>query len=139
MSAISELKAAALAALLADAGVAALVDQRVYDIAPSDPRGNTRDVKTPFVYLALITFHYEEIGCGDGTTVRLRFHSVSQAAQRDEAWDVLTAVRTCLRNAEFIITGGMTPLRVVAGGEVLERAGDIIETFIDFDTTIATD
>lgn len=139
MSAAADVIQATLDALRADASLGVLIQQRVYDIPPADPRGSVNDVKTPFVYLGPITFRYDEVGCGDGSMMRLRFYAASLAAHRREAWDVITAVRVALRNRKFTLAAAtMSAFRVVAGGDVT-RPNGVQEAWVDIETLLTTD
>lgn len=139
VSVFAAFKTAVIDALKADAGVAALVDVRVYDLPPRDPRGTASDTKPPYIYCGPLNWRSEHTACAFVGTARLRLYFVSTDFGRDQAWRVHDAVILALAWKEFSLSGGhlMTGLRPVLGGDVTAPTAPK-ETFIDFETILSS-
>ena len=112
-SCFSAFKAALIAALKADSGVAAIVGANVYDEV------DRVSAVAPWVYLGPMGYRELAIG-GAAFEARLRVYCVSTKFDRDGAWTLHDAVRKALANTVLSLSGGhvASDLRVMAGGDV---------------------
>lgn len=114
------LQKALVAALKADAAVAALVGGRVFDQAPEG---------AAFPYLALGRCESRPMAAdGGGVEQRLSLAAVSLFAGSEEAKAVVAAVRACLHEARLEADGVRTATLRVSMTDVF-RAGDGRRTY----------
>jgi Protein of unknown function (DUF3168) len=116
----SALQKAVLAALKADAAVAALVGERVFDQAPEG---------TVCPYLALGRCESRPVAAdGGGVEQRMTLTGVSRFAGSEEAKAVAAAVRACLHEAVLEADGVRTATLRANFADVF-RAGDGRRTY----------
>jgi hypothetical protein len=86
------LQRAALAALAADAAVAALVGDRIHDAAP-------RAAAFPYVSFGEGTVRDWSTGTEEGAELRLVLHAWSRERGKRETWAILEALKAVLHDA----------------------------------------
>ncbi|MFC7399588.1 DUF3168 domain-containing protein [Chelatococcus sp. GCM10030263] len=92
------LQAAAVAALKADAALAALIAGRVFDrVEPN--------AVFPYVNLTGFQLVQDDADCVDGAEVFFDVHVWSQAVARTEAAEIAGAVRSVLHGADLVLPG----------------------------------
>lgn len=132
---------AVIAALRGDAGLVALVSDRVYDDIPRDA-----PPASPYCYLGPLGDQRVEVGAAieepaslvDAFTVRCRLYAVSTAFGRVQAWAVAHAMRKALRWQALPLDAPyemVEQIRVTAAGDVLDPLSPKA-VFIDLATTI---
>ena len=107
---------AAITRLKADAAVAALAGDRVFDEIAAD-----QFVDPPYLYSGPIGSARRDFGCATGWELRARFYVVSTDFGRLEAWAVLAAARAALDGATLVMTGfaQVGPVSVIAAGDIV--------------------
>jgi hypothetical protein len=93
-----ELQKAIVARLRADAGVTALVGQRVYDQVPTSPQ-------FPYVSLGPDQIALSRADCYDGSEINLQVDAWSRAVGFPEVKRIGDAVRAALQDAPLSLTG----------------------------------
>jgi hypothetical protein len=102
---VNAFKAALIAALQADAAVAAILGGRIYDEAPRDKRSDSADlVASPWAYLGPIAGNRVESDCGPGWLLRIRIYAASTDFGRDQAWDAMNAMLDAVESETFPLT-----------------------------------
>jgi hypothetical protein len=123
MNAVSALKAAVVAQLRADAGVAALVGPRIYDEVPSDSRGDQADAVAPWVYLGPVNLQRLEHGAAKAWVATMRLYCITLDPGRDSAWGLAGAVSLALDQTQPVLASGFTLIdefKEIAAGDVIE-------------------
>jgi hypothetical protein len=111
------LQRAVYAALVADATLAALVGDRVFDAPP-------RAAAFPYVTLGEARATDWSTGTESGSEHRLVVHVWSRSRGKTECWAVLAALRTALDDADLAVDGhALVSLRVAAEDVAQERDG----------------
>jgi|GEM_PF-1537776 len=90
---------AVIAALVADAGVGALVNDRIYAGPPDNPT-------YPFVNLNNLTARDGALKGWDGQEIFLEFRSISESVSDLETLQIHAAMRNALDDKSFALTGG---------------------------------
>ena len=116
MSAERALFAALREAVLADAGVAALVSERIYDDPPAD-------VVFPYVSLGRVESRPSEASGAPATEHAITLHVWSRYGGRAEALDVIAALRAALHNAPLTLEAHKLVLLLAQFADVF-RSGD---------------
>lgn len=134
---VSLTKGALVARLKADAGVAALVGARVFDIAPQDNR--SPKVIYPFIYLGPVGVRRGPTApCNDLVLdARFRLFVASSLSHRDQAWDVVEAAIEALAEYRADLGAGkaMSSLELADAGDVVNPV-EPVEAFADFTTRL---
>lgn len=107
---------AVIAALKADAGVTALVGQRIYDEPPTG-------VTFPYIHFSSIEPVPWDTSCTQGATVQIGLQAHSRATQgRVEATQIAEAVQTALhRNEGALTVAGYNLIEVIFQTYVTDR------------------
>ncbi len=92
------LQKAVYAALIADAGVGALIGDRIYDVAP-------RDVVFPYVTIGRMTVTDWSTGSEDGAEHRLTLDVWSRQHGKSECAAIAEAIRAVLHDAALTLDG----------------------------------
>jgi len=116
MSPERALIAAMREALLADAGVQALVAERVYDDPP-------QDVVFPYVTLGRVESRPADAASRDALEHAVTLHAWSQYGGRAETLDIISALRAALHNAPLEVEGHRLVLLLATFADVF-RSGD---------------
>jgi hypothetical protein len=127
--------------LKADAGVAAFVGAKVYDVVPGDKRGLPDDALAPWVYIGPISAPRFEDECFRAWAPRVRLYCASLAFDRGEAWAIAEAVDAALDQQVLTLAGGFTmasPLRAVESGDVIDPLSPRL-VYCDFTCVIYRD
>jgi hypothetical protein len=93
------LQGAAVAALKANAAVAALIGAKVYDRVPEQ-------LQAPYANVADFQTIQDDAACIDGTEIYFSVHCWSTAVGRVEAAKIAGAVQRCLHGAEPELADG---------------------------------
>jgi hypothetical protein len=111
------LQKAVHAALVADAGVGALVGDRIFDAAP-------RAATFPYVTLGDARATDWSTGTEDGSEHRLLLHVWSRERGKAECWAVLAVVEAALHDAALELDGhALVNLRIEAADVGIDRDG----------------
>lgn len=97
MSPELELQGVLVSTLKADAGVSALVADRVYDTVP-------RDAELPYISLGPMIATSDDAECINGFQISLQIDVWSQAVGLPECKRIVDAVRVSLRDTDLTLT-----------------------------------
>lgn len=98
MAAATELQRAVYAALVADAGLVALIGNRIYDHAPAN-------VRFPYITFGRASHYDWGTATEDGDEHIFTIHAWSRAKGRAEALAIMAAVRARLHDADLMLSG----------------------------------
>ena len=132
MSPETALLEAVQAALLANADVAALVGEKVFDAVPGDDQPGT----PPLIYAGPFNRRrYQDVAW----TVTGRFFVQSTGFDRREAWNIAETAIQAVDEIEPTLAGPFAVadmVRVSQAGDVLTKEGGFHSVFFDLTTTI---
>jgi hypothetical protein len=130
---------ALIAVLKADAGVEAVVADRIFDEVPEDERGLSL-AQPPYLYVGPVNTTRVELGAWPASAwrVRARLYAVSTAFGRLEAWSAAHAARKALEGVELTLDdpfAAQEPVTATQAGDVTEPLNPKA-VFVDLSTTI---
>ncbi|PNG27005.1 DUF3168 domain-containing protein [Methylocella silvestris] len=137
-SAIGEFVIALRAALKADAGVAAIVGAKVFDVVPGDKRGMPDDALAPWIYIGPVSAPRSEDECLRAWAPRVRIYCATTDFDRQSVWALADAVDAALDQKTLTLANGFTmasALRAVESGDVIDPLSPRL-AYCDFTCTI---
>lgn len=135
MKSVEAFKGAVVAALQADAAVAALVGNAIFDVVPQDQ-------PLPYVWIGAVGASRAPEDCGAPTwNLRMRLYAATDEAGRALAWTISSALSSALeaRSIDDDMpegTGQVAAIWISQGGDVIEPTSPA-QTFIDLTATVA--